>query len=286
MNSQRLRDYALLMRMDKPIGSALLLWPTLWALWLAAEGPPTPLVGFVFITGVFLMRSAGCVINDLADRDIDPHVDRTRDRPLASGRVTVREALWLFAVLSLMAFSLVLTMNALTIALSFAGIALAMTYPLMKRFTHLPQAYLGVAFGWGIPMAFAAETGTVTLTAWYLLVINILWAIAYDTMYAMSDREDDLRIGVKSSAILFGRADRAIVALLQVMTLGMLVGLGVFADFGLLYAFALVAATGFAIYQQVLIRHRDRLDCFKAFLNNTWFGGAVFLGIFFETTFG
>ena len=286
MNSQRLRDYALLMRMDKPIGSALLLWPTLWALWLAAEGPPTPLVGFVFITGVFLMRSAGCVINDLADRDIDSHVDRTRDRPLASGRVTVREALWLFAVLSLMAFSLVLTMNALTIALSFAGIALAMTYPLMKRFTHLPQAYLGVAFGWGIPMAFAAETGTVTLTAWYLLVINILWAIAYDTMYAMSDREDDLRIGVKSSAILFGRADRAIVALLQVMTLGMLVGLGVFADFGLLYAFALVAATGFAIYQQVLIRHRDRLDCFKAFLNNTWFGGAVFLGIFFETTFG
>lgn len=286
MNSQRLRDYALLMRMDKPIGSALLLWPTLWALWLAAEGPPTPLVGFVFITGVFLMRSAGCVINDLADRDIDPHVDRTRDRPLASGRVTVREALWLFAVLSLMAFSLVLTMNALTIALSFAGIALAMTYPLMKRFTHLPQAYLGVAFGWGIPMAFAAETGTVTLTAWYLLVINILWAIAYDTMYAMSDREDDLRIGVKSSAILFGRADRAIVALLQIMTLGMLVGLGVFADFGLPYAFALVAATGFAIYQQVLIRHRDRLDCFKAFLNNTWFGGAVFLGIFFETTFG
>ncbi|MGB0751735.1 MAG: 4-hydroxybenzoate octaprenyltransferase [Gammaproteobacteria bacterium] len=286
MNSQRLRDYALLMRMDKPIGSALLLWPTLWALWLAAEGPPTPLVGFVFITGVFLMRSAGCVINDLADRDIDPHVDRTRDRPLASGRVTVHEALWLFAVLSLMAFSLVLTMNALTIALSFAGIALAMTYPLMKRFTHLPQAYLGVAFGWGIPMAFAAETGTVTLTAWYLLVINILWAIAYDTMYAMSDREDDLRIGVKSSAILFGRADRAIVALLQIMTLGMLVGLGVFADFGLPYAFALVAATGFAIYQQVLIRHRDRLDCFKAFLNNTWFGGAVFLGIFFETTFG
>ena len=286
MNSQRLRDYALLMRMDKPIGSALLLWPPLWALWLAAEGPPTPLVGFVFITGVFLMRSAGCVINDLADRDIDPHVDRTRDRPLASGRVTVREALWLFAVLSLMAFSLVLTMNALTIALSFAGIALAMTYPLMKRFTHLPQAYLGVAFGWGIPMAFAAETGTVTLTAWYLLVINILWAIAYDTMYAMSDREDDLRIGVKSSAILFGRADRAIVALLQIMTLGMLVGLGVFADFGLPYAFALVAATGFAIYQQVLIRHRDRLDCFKAFLNNTWFGGAVFLGIFFETTFG
>ncbi len=286
MNSQRLRDYALLMRMDKPIGSALLLWPTLWALWLAAEGPPTPVVGFVFITGVFLMRSAGCVINDLADRDIDPHVDRTRDRPLASGRVTVHEALWLFAVLSLMAFSLVLTMNALTIALSFAGIALAMTYPLMKRFTHLPQAYLGVAFGWGIPMAFAAETGTVTLTAWYLLVINILWAIAYDTMYAMSDREDDLRIGVKSSAILFGRADRAIVALLQIMTLGMLVGLGVFADFGLPYAFALVAATGFAIYQQVLIRHRDRLDCFKAFLNNTWFGGAVFLGIFFETTFG
>lgn len=286
MNSQRLRDYALLMRMDKPIGSALLLWPTLWALWLAAEGPPTPLVGFVFITGVFLMRSAGCVINDLADRDIDPHVDRTRDRPLASGRVTVHEALWLFAVLSLMAFSLVLTMNALTIALSFAGIALAMTYPLMKRFTHLPQAYLGVAFGWGIPMAFAAETGTVTLTAWYLLVINILWAIAYDTMYAMSDREDDLRIGVKSSAILFGRADRAIVALLQIMTLGMLVGLGVFADFGLPYAFALVAATGFAIYQQVLIRHRDRLDCFKAFLNNTWFGGAVFLGIFFETMFG
>ena len=285
MNSQRLRDYALLMRMDEPIGSALLLWPTLWALWLAADGPPTPWVGFVFVAGVFLMRSAGCVINDLADRDIDPHVDRTRDRPLAAGRVTVREALWLFAALTLVAFALVLTMNTLTVALSFAGIALAMTYPLMKRFTHLPQAYLGVAFGWGIPMAFAAETGTVTLTAWYLLVINILWAIAYDTMYAMSDREDDLRIGVKSSAILFGRADRAMVALLQVMTLGMLIGLGVFADFGLPYALALVAATGFALYQQVLIRHRDRLDCFKAFLNNTWFGGAVFTGIFIETTF-
>ena len=154
MNSQRLRDYALLMRMDKPIGSALLLWPTLWALWLAADGPPTPWVGFVFVAGVFLMRSAGCVINDLADRDIDPHVDRTRDRPLAAGRVTVREALWLFAALTLVAFALVLTMNTLTVALSFAGIALAMTYPLMKRFTHLPQAYLGVAFGWGIPHGF------------------------------------------------------------------------------------------------------------------------------------
>jgi 4-hydroxybenzoate polyprenyltransferase len=277
--STRLHDYALLMRMDKPIGSLLLMWPTLWALWLASDGRPDGWILFVFVCGVFVMRSAGCVVNDIADRDFDPHVERTRTRPVASGRVSVKEALGLFTALGLLAFALVLSLNALTIMLSLAGIVLAATYPLMKRITYLPQAYLGIAFGWGIPMAFAAEQGAVPLLGWYLLVVNILWAIAYDTLYAMADRADDLKIGVKSSAILFGNADRAIVGMLQLVVLGMLVGLGAFAHLGIAYFAGLVAATGFAMYQQAIIRDRDPAACFRAFLNNNWFGGAVFVGL-------
>lgn len=279
MLTSRLHEYALLMRLDKPIGSLLLLWPTLWALWLAGDGRPDPVVTVVFVLGVFVMRSAGCVINDISDRDIDLHVERTRDRPLTSGRVSVREALGLFLVLVVVAFGLVLLMNWTTIALSFVGIVLASTYPLMKRFTHLPQAYLGIAFGWGIPMAFTAHHEAVPLLGWYLLVLNILWTIAYDTMYAMSDREDDLKIGVKSSAILLGNADRAVVGVLQALVVAMFVGLGLYVGFGIWFYAGLLAASGFAVYQQYLIRDRARLPCFQAFLNNNWFGGAVFAGM-------
>ena len=279
MLTSRLHEYALLMRLDKPIGSLLLLWPTLWALWLAGDGRPDPVVTVVFVLGVFVMRSAGCVINDISDRDIDLHVERTRDRPLTSGRVSVREALGLFLILVVIAFGLVLLMNWTTIALSFVGIVLASTYPLMKRFTHLPQAYLGIAFGWGIPMAFTAHHEAVPLLGWYLLVLNILWTIAYDTMYAMSDREDDLKIGVKSSAILLGNADRAVVGVLQALVVAMFVGLGLYVGFGIWFYAGLLAASGFAVYQQYLIRDRARLPCFQAFLNNNWFGGAVFAGM-------
>lgn len=284
MLTSRLHEYALLMRLDKPIGSLLLLWPTLWALWLAGDGRPDPVVTVVFVLGVFVMRSAGCVINDISDRDIDLHVERTRDRPLTSGRVSVREALGLFLVLVVVAFGLVLLMNWTTIALSFVGIVLASTYPLMKRFTHLPQAYLGIAFGWGIPMAFTAHHEAVPLLGWYLLVLNILWTIAYDTMYAMSDREDDLKIGVKSSAILLGNADRAVVGVLQALVVAMFVGLGLYVGFGIWFYAGLLAASGFAVYQQYLIRDRARLPCFQAFLNNNWFGGAVFAGMVLDYT--
>ena len=277
--TQRLRDYAQLMRLHRPIGSLLLLWPVLWALWLAGAGHPDPLVFVVFVAGVLLMRSAGCVINDYADRGFDPHVERTRDRPLASGRVSPHEALVLFAVLSLLAFALVLTMNRLTILLSFAGAALAASYPFMKRWTHLPQFYLGAAFGWGIPMAFAAQTGALPADAWLLFAANISWAVAYDTAYAMVDRDDDLRIGVKSTAILFGRADRFLVALFHALTLGLLAWVGARNQLGLTYYTGLATAAGFALYQQGLMRNRSRDGCFRAFLNNNWFGAAVFAGL-------
>src|SRR3989338_5171934 len=211
MIAERLKDYARLMRLHRPIGIVLLLWPTLWALWIAGQGRPDPRVLAVFVLGVVLMRSAGCVINDYADRNFDPHVERTRDRPIAAGRVSPREALVLFATLCLIAFALVLTLNRLTILLSFAGAFLAATYPFVKRFTHLPQFYLGAAFGWGIVMAFAAVTGAVPALAWVLFAANVFWAAAYDTVYAMVDREDDARIGVKSTAILFGSYDRLMV---------------------------------------------------------------------------
>jgi 4-hydroxybenzoate polyprenyltransferase len=277
--TQRLRDYAQLMRLHRPIGSLLLLWPVLWALWFAGAGRPSSLVFVVFVTGVVLMRSAGCVINDYADRRFDPHVERTRDRPLASGRVRPREALALFVVLSLVAFALVLSMNRLTILLSFVGAALAASYPFTKRWTHLPQFYLGAAFGWGIPMAFAAQTGALPADAWILFAANISWAVAYDTAYAMVDRDDDQRIGVKSTAILFGRADRLMVAVFHALTLGLLIWMGARNQLGLTYYMGLATASGFALYQQWLMRARSRDGCFRAFLNNNWFGAAVFAGL-------
>lgn len=279
---QRLLQYAYLMRLHKPIGIFLLLWPALWALWIAGEGAPDPLVVFVFVAGVVLMRSAGCVINDYADRQFDPHVARTRDRPIAAGRIAPQEALILFAVLCLLAFGLVLLMNRLTILLSLAGAFLALSYPFMKRYTHLPQVYLGAAFGWAVPMAFAAQTGEVPREAWLLFVATVLWATAYDTMYGMVDREDDLKIGVKSTAILFGEADRAIIAIVQVLLLLALLLAGQAAGLGGYYYFGLLLAAALAVYQQYLIRERQPQACFRAFLNNNWFGAAVFAGILLD----
>jgi 4-hydroxybenzoate polyprenyltransferase len=267
------------MRLNRPIGVFLLLWPTLWALWIAAEGVPDGLVLFVFVTGVFLMRSAGCVINDFADRKLDPHVTRTRNRPLAAGRVTSREALLLFAGLCLTAFLLVLLMNTLTIMLSFVGVVLAAIYPFTKRYTYLPQVFLGLAFGWAVPMAWAAQTGETTRIAWLLLTATVVWATAYDTMYAMADRPDDLKIGVKSSAILFGEADRLIIGGLQVTVLLILLLVGQQLDFGPYYYLGLLVAAGFGVYEQYLIRNRDPQNCFRAFLNNNWFGLAIFAGL-------
>lgn len=276
---ERLRQYALLMRLHRPIGIFLLLWPTLWALWIASAGRPDPLVLMVFVTGVVLMRSAGCVINDYADRHIDPQVRRTAQRPLASGKVSPREALILFAVLSLIAFLLVLLMNPLTVQLSFIAVLLAASYPFAKRYTHLPQVHLGAAFGWAVPMVFAAQTGNVPQEAWLLFIATVLWATAYDTMYAMVDRADDLRIGVKSTAILFGDADRAIIAVIQILTLSALLLVGVRQHLGVLYYLGLLAALGLAVYQQTLIKDRLPALCFKAFLNNNGFGAAIFAGI-------
>jgi 4-hydroxybenzoate polyprenyltransferase len=276
---ERTQQYYLLTRMDRPIGIFLLLWPTLWALWVAAEGLPNWHVLLVFVSGVFLMRSAGCVINDYADREFDPLVSRTRERPIAAGRVKPNEALLLFAVLCLLAFALVLTMNALTIKLSFVGAALAAIYPFMKRYTHLPQVVLGMAFGWAIPMAFAAQIGSVPKVAWLMYVINVVWSVVYDTMYAMADREDDIKAGVKSTAILFGDADRVIIAILQGMVLLGLLLLGQQLGLGMAYYLGLAVAVALGIYQQFLIRERQPAQCFKAFLNNNWLGAAVFAGL-------
>jgi 4-hydroxybenzoate polyprenyltransferase len=282
VTAERLRDYARLMRFDRPIGMLLLLWPVLWALWIAAAGKPALPVLVVFVAGVVLMRSAGCVINDYADRAFDPQVKRTRDRPLAAGRVSPREALVLFVVLALSAFTLVLFMNRLTILLSFVGAALTASYPFMKRWTHLPQFYLGAAFGWGVPMAFAAQTGSVPVDAWILFGATLCWAVAYDTAYAMVDRDDDVRVGVKSTAILFGRADRLMIVLFHALTLALLAWAGARAGLGLTYYMGLLLAAGLALYQQWLMRARDRDGCFRAFLNNNWFGVAVFVGLVLE----
>lgn len=276
---ERARLYAQLARLHKPIGALLLLWPTLWALWISAEGRPDAFVVAIFVLGVFIMRSAGCVMNDFADREFDPHVKRTRMRPLATGAVSPREALVLFAALCLLAFALVLTLNTLTVLLAVPGALLAATYPFMKRYTHLPQIHLGVAFSWGVPMAFAAQTGSVPPLAWLILTGNVLWAMAYDTMYAMVDRDDDIRIGVKSTAILFGQADRLMVGVSQAMTLLVLVLVGQQAQLGLYYQAGVGIAVLLALYQQYLIRDRSRDACFRAFMNNNWFGGAVFAGI-------
>jgi 4-hydroxybenzoate polyprenyltransferase len=276
---ERLLEYARLARLDRPIGNFLLLWPTLWALWIAAEGFPDPWVLAVFVAGVVVMRAAGCVINDFADRDIDRHVKRTRERPLTAGRVSRLEALSLFAILALIAFALVLTLNRLTILLSFVGIALAVSYPFMKRYTYLPQVHLGAAFGWAVPMAFAAQTQSLPPVSWLLFVAAVLWATVYDTQYAMVDRDDDLKIGVKSTAILFAENDRLLIGVLQLLLLACLAMIGARAQLGPIFYWSLLVGAGMFLYQQYLIRERSREGCFQAFLNNTWFGAAVFLGI-------
>lgn len=276
--ASKLREYGRLVRIDRPIGIYLVLWPTLWALWIAAEGIPNLLVLAIFVAGVVLMRSAGCAINDFADRHIDPHVERTAQRPLAAGIITPKEALWVFAILSLIAFVLVIQLNRLTILLSIPAVLLAGSYPFTKRYTHLPQAYLGIAFGWAVPMSFAAVTGEIPAASWWLFFAVVLWALAYDTMYAMTDREDDLKIGVKSTAILFGRWDRLMVALFQwgVTAALWIAGVNLGLSERYLYGLVIISA-GFWGYQQWLIRERDRQRCFQAFLNNHYFGLLIFL---------
>jgi 4-hydroxybenzoate polyprenyltransferase len=267
------------MRLDKPIGTLLLLWPTLWALWLAARGVPQWHVLIVFVVGTVLMRSAGVVVNDYADRNVDPHVARTKDRPLAAGLVSPTEALVLAGVLALMAFALVLTLNRLTVALSFVGAFLAVSYPFTKRFFAIPQAYLGIAFGFGIPMAYAAQIDRVPAAAWVLLLANIFWTIAYDTEYAMVDRDDDRKIGIRTSAILFGRFDVPAVLLSHAAFLALLAGLGWHLRLAWPYYVGLVGAAALMTYQFALIRGREPGRCFQAFLNNNWVGGVVFAGI-------
>jgi len=275
----RVRLYWRLMRFDRPIGIFLLLWPAMWALWIAGEGRPKIAVVAVIVAGVVLMRAAGCVINDYADREVDPHVERTRGRPIAAGLVSPREALYLFVALCLIAFGLVLTTNPLTVALSVPGAFLAASYQFMKRYTYVPQAYLGLAFGWAVPMSFAAETGAVPDVAWSLYGATILWALVYDTMYAMVDRDDDLKIGVKSTAILFGDLDRVTIAMLQVFMLLMLYAVGRQVGLQLPYMAGLAVAAALSAYQQFLIAGRERARCFAAFLNNHWLGAAVFAGL-------
>ena len=278
-------DYARLMRLDRPIGIWLLLWPTLWALWIAGRGHPNPGVFLVFVLGTTIMRSAGCAINDYADRSFDPHVDRTKNRPLAAGRISTLEALALFAVLSLSALMLALQLNRFTLLLAVGGAFLAVTYPFVKRFLSVPQLYLGITFGWGIPMAFAAQLEEVPRVGWLLLLANMLWVTVYDTMYAMVDRDDDLKIGVRSTAILFGDSDRHIIATLQCMTLLALYLAGRMIHLGNWYLAGLAGGAVFFMYQLWLIRARDREGCFRAFLNNNYFGMAVFVGILLEYQF-
>lgn len=279
---RQLLAYARLLRLHAPIGIWLLMWPTLWALWLAGEGRPDAQVFVVFVLGVILMRSAGCAINDFADRRVDPHVRRTRARPLASGEVSATEALVLFAGLSLIALGLVLTMNRLTQALALVGAVLAIVYPFMKRYIATPQAVLGMAFGWSVPMAFAAQTGGVPPLAWLLFCAVLLWAVIYDTMYAMVDRDDDLKIGVKSSAILFGPLDRHIIGVVQLLMLAGMVLVGQQAELGVWYYGGLVVGAGLFVWHQVLIHGRSREGCFQAFLHNNWFGLAVFCGLLLD----
>ena len=277
---ERLDLYEKLMRLDKPIGTLLLLWPTLWALWLSSAGRPDWMLVWVFALGTLLMRSAGCVINDFADRDFDKHVERTRERPLTTGQVSSREALALFALLCLASFALVLLLRKpLLIWLSFAAFFLAATYPLTKRFFAIPQAYLGVAFGFGIPMAYAAQLGEVPAQAWWLLLANVFWAVAYDTEYAMVDRNDDLKIGIKTSAITFGRFDVAAVMLCYAATLALIAWVGSTYALGWPFYSALAIAAGIMGVHYTWIRGRERMACFKAFLHNNWVGGSIFAGI-------
>ena len=277
--TERLDLYEKLMRLDKPIGILLLAWPTLWALWISSAGQPNWIILWIFMLGTVLMRSAGCVINDYADRNFDPHVERTKNRPMAAGLVSKKEALALFAALSICAFLLILRLNKLTLLLSCAALFLAASYPFTKRFFAIPQAYLGIAFGFGIPMSFAAQTGQVPLIAWLMLLANVFWAIAYDTEYAMVDREDDLKIGIKTSAITFGQYDVLAVLVCYGMTLAILAGIGAWLKLGLYYYLGLAVALGIAAYHYTLIKGRERDKCFKAFIHNNWFGAAIFGGI-------
>ena len=276
---ERLDLYEKLMRLDKPIGILLLLWPTLWGLWFAAGGMPQWMVLWIFIMGTVLMRSAGCVINDYADRDFDLLVERTRHRPLAARRLSTKEALILAAALALAAFLLILPLNRLVLWLSFPALIIAASYPFTKRFFSIPQACLGIAFGFGIPMAFAAVQGQVPPLAWVLLAASGFWTIAYDTEYAMVDREDDLKIGIRTAAITFGRFDVAMVMLCYGIFLALLVGVGVWQKMGIPYYLGLACALGLVIYHYTLIRNRNRELCFKAFLHNNWVGAAVFAGV-------
>ncbi|PHS72394.1 MAG: 4-hydroxybenzoate octaprenyltransferase [Cycloclasticus sp.] len=279
LNKDNVPLYVQLTRLNKPIGILLLLWPTYWALWIASNGRPDLLVFIVFTLGVVMMRSAGCVINDYADRKIDQQVERTKLRPISAGQVAPIEALQLFAVLVFVSLLLVLLMNPLTIWLSAGGVVLAVLYPFMKRHTHLPQVFLGMAFGWAVPMVYAAQTNSVPPIAWLLFVATVIWAVVYDTMYAMVDREDDLKIGVKSTAILFGELDKIMIGFFQLLFFITLLIIGQKAELGTAYFISLGIALLFAIYHQYLIKDRDEAKCFNAFLNNNWLGLVVFVGI-------
>jgi 4-hydroxybenzoate polyprenyltransferase len=277
--SERLSLYLQLTRLNRPIGILLLLWPTLWGVWIAGSGHPSLHIVLIFVLGTVLMRSAGCAINDYADRNFDKHVQRTRNRPVTSGRIAPREALWLAASLALLALLLILPLNRLTLLLSIPALLLAASYPYTKRFLAIPQAWLGIAFGFGIPMAFAAQQGSVPPVAWLLLIANVFWAIAYDTEYAMVDRDDDIHLGIHSAALLFGKYDVAAVMACYVITLILLVVAGQMVSFGWTYYLGLLIAGGIALYHYRLIKSRQREACFKAFLHNNWLGAAVFVGI-------
>lgn len=283
LQMSKFQAYRRLMRIDKPIGTLLLMWPTLWALWLADMAiPPLPVL-VVFVLGVFVMRAAGCVINDFADRHVDGHVKRTQERPLPSGAVSEKEAKLLFVALALVAFLLVLTMNRMTIMLSVVGLALAWVYPFMKRYTHLPQVVLGAAFGWAIPMAWAAVSETLPLVCWLVFIANLCWTVAYDTQYAMVDRDDDVKIGVKSTAILFGRFDKLIIGLLQLATLALMTWVGVLLQLNGAFYLSLLAVAVLFVWQQKQIAQREREACFRAFLNNNYVGLVLFIGVALNT---
>ena len=280
---EKLKLYALLMRLDRPIGIYLLLWPTLWALWIAAKGFPNPKVLVIFVLGVVLMRSAGCAVNDFADRKIDPHVERTKNRPLASGKLSSKEALLLFFVLGIAAFLLVIQLNKITLLLSIGAIILAASYPFMKRYHSLPQVHLGIAFAWSVPMAYSAVTGSLpTLAGWLIFVATVLWTTAYDTMYALTDKPDDLKIGVKSTAILFGGKNRLIIGVLQLLMLLTLLSIGLLSGLGEVYYCALIVSVIFMGYQHYLLSQSETKNGLPAFLNNNWVGMIIFMGILLD----
>jgi 4-hydroxybenzoate polyprenyltransferase len=282
MIREKIKAYSRLMRLDKPIGTLLLLWPTLWSLWIASSGHPPLKIFLIFCAGTLLMRSAGCVMNDLADRHFDRQVKRTQHRPLAKGEVTIREALGISLVLIVVAFGLVLWLNPLTQILSIIALLLAATYPFAKRFILIPQAYLGIAFGFGIPMAYAAVTNTTPWVAWLILLANVFWTLAYDTEYAMVDLEDDLALEIYSSAKTFGRFEISLVMASYVMMLGLMALVGYWVNLGWTYKGSLIIALGISLYHYTLIKSREPSDCFKAFLHNNWLGAAIFMGIFFN----